>query len=109
MSVNQFASFGVSVDRGECFLWTSDWDSASRDGLRALGFDWIGMTCTSGGVTKEIMSHASRIFGLLQPPEVVTSLEGRDNRQVCTPAYMPSPGPPSQDGGEGIRRQDESL
>ena len=65
MSISQSASVWVSVDRVECFFWTStNWDSASHDSLQALGSDGTGATCTSGGATRELMSNEPRLFDL---------------------------------------------
>ena len=58
---------GVVVD-------VNDWDSASRDGLCALGSHGTVVTCTSGVVTMELMSKESRLSALL------TAARCRDGR-----------------------------
>ena len=99
----------------------NDWDSASRDSLRALGSDGTVVTCTSGGATRKFMSNESRHLDLLA---AARSRDGRlEVRTIAKCArqhrcgvlgaledcaqFDPAPASPNQDGREGLRRQDE--
>ena len=76
----------MSVDRVECFFWTStNWDSASRDSLQALGSDGTGATCTSGGATIFVMTDAW-ING--QSPSVRASTIIAENTQVFQSSFQ---------------------
>ena len=45
----------VSRQRREFLVDVNDWDAASRDSLRTFGSDGTTVTCTTGGVKKEVM------------------------------------------------------
>ena len=52
--------------RRETFLAdVNDWDCESRDNLRAFGSEVTSVACTSGGVTRELMSNESRLLDFL--------------------------------------------
>ena len=49
--------------RGRAFLVdVNDWDSESRDRLRALGSDGTTVVCSSGETTRKLMSKESRLL-----------------------------------------------
>ena len=52
----------VCRDRGAFLVDVNDWDSESRDCLRALGSDGTTVACSSGGATRKLMSNESRLF-----------------------------------------------
>ena len=43
----------------------NDWDCESRDNLRAFGSDGTNVACSSGGITRELMSNESRLLDFL--------------------------------------------
>ena len=55
----------VCREKGTFLVDVNDWDSESRDSLRALGSDGTTVACSSGGTTRELMSNESRLLDLL--------------------------------------------
>ena len=51
--------------KGTFLVDVNDWDSDSRDNLRAFGSDGAIVACSSGDVTRELMSNESRLLGFL--------------------------------------------
>ena len=50
----------------EAFLVdVNDWDCEHRDNLRAFGSDGTTVACSSGGTTRELISHESRFLDFL--------------------------------------------
>ena len=73
----------VGRQRGVFLVDVNDWDSASRDHLRALGSDGTLVTCTSYGATKELMSNESRELDLLA---AARDRDGRQGRRTVATA-----------------------
>ena len=94
--------------KGTCLVDVNYWDCESRDNLRACGSDGTTVVCSSGGVTKELMSGESRLLDFL-----AAALNSYGNLQrktiaKCARQYKcwalrrvrRSSGPSCQDGGK---------
>ena len=84
MLVRQSASVGRKS--GVFLVRVSDWDAASRDSLCALGSGGT-VSCTSGGVTRELMPSESRLLDLVA---VARSRDGRLDEQTVAKWWTPA-------------------
>ena len=51
--------------KGTFVVDVNDWDCESRDNFRACGSDGTTVACSSGGITRELMSNESRLLDFL--------------------------------------------
>ena len=67
-AANQSAGVGVGRQRRVFLVDVNDWDFAPHDSLRGLGSDGRVVTCTSSGVTRELMPKEWRLLDLQESP-----------------------------------------